>query len=189
MTSTARRSLLLAAPGALLALAGCNVLRLPASIEVPRERLQAAIDRRFPMRQRVFAGIELAVTGPQLTLLPEQGRVALACDVAAGEGGRGRLAGTLAVSSGLAFDALDNSVRMVEVRVERLELAGLEPALQRALERPATAFVQRLLEGQPVYALRPQDVERMQAAGVVPARITVTTQGLSVALVPRPAPA
>ena len=188
MFRVTRRSFVLAAPAAALALAGCSAWRVPASIEVPRERLQAAIERRFPLRQRIFGGIELAVTAPRLTLLPEQDRVALVCDVAAGDGPRGRLGGTLAVSHGLAFDALDNSVHMVEVRIERLEITGLDPGLQRSLERPAAAFVQRLLEGQPVYALRPQDIERLQAAGVVPSRITVTPHGLSFALVPRPAP-
>ena len=128
------------------------------------------------------------MTAPRLTLLPEQNRVALTCDVAAGDGGsRGKVSGTLAVSYGLVFDAVENIVRMVEVRVERIELAGLDPGLQRSLERPAAGVVQRLLEGQQVYALRPQDIERLQAAGVMPSRITVTPAGLSFALVPRAA--
>jgi hypothetical protein len=168
-------------------LGGCAALFVPRSIDVSQERLQEAIGRRFPLTRRVAEGIDVVIGAPRLSMLPEQNRVAIALDLGAGEGLLDRpLAGSLAVSLGLTFDAADNAVRMVDVRVEKLKISGLGSGLERVLERLGRPLVQGLLERQALYTLRPGDIEKLRTAGVVPGEIRVKPAGIEIALVAAP---
>ena len=143
------------------AASGCTSWLLPQAIDVPEARLQEALGRRFPIVRRLAEGIEVTVAMPRLTLLPELGRIAIELTMSGGEGLlKQPLAGVAVASCGLAFDAASQSVRPVEVRIERLHFDGLPSALERG-------------------------VERLAAAGVVPGPIRVTPAGISIALVPR----
>jgi hypothetical protein len=170
------------------ALGGCASLIVPRSIDVPQERLQEAIGRRFPLTRRVAEGIDLSIGVPRLTMLPEANRVAIECEVTGGERLLERpVVGSLAVSHGLAFDAADNSVHMVDVRVDRLHIDGMDSGLGRTIERLARPLLQGLLQRQAIYALRPKDIEKLHEAGVVPGEIRVTPSGITIALVKAPA--
>ena len=150
-------------------LSGCVSLVVPRSIEVSKERLQEAIARRFPVSRRVAESIDLTIAVPRLTMLAESNRVAIECEVTGGERSLRRpLVGTLAVSNGLAFDATDGSVRMIDVRVEQFHVEGLDAGLDRTIERFARPLLQGLLQRQAIYTLRPRDVDRLREAGVVP---------------------
>ena len=183
-----RRRLLarVVAGAAALGLGACAPLLAPRRIEISEQRLQEALAQRFPLaRQLGEAGAALRLDGPRLALLPDANRVGLACDAAVGQGLLRRpVAGTLALSFGLAFDASANVLRAVDVRIDALRLEGLEPALARVVERVARPLAESLLQGQPVYALRPRDVERLASAGLVPGAIRVTGSGIAVELVP-----
>ena len=179
-SNLSRRALLL-----LLPLAGCVSLRVPAAIDVPEARLQEALGRRFPIVRRLAEGIEVTVAVPRLTLQPEADRVAIELTMSGGEGLlRQPLAGVVVASCGLVFDAASQSVQPVDVRIERIRFDGLPAALARTVERLARPLAERWLGEQPIYVLRPRDVERLAAAGVVPGPIRVTPAGLSIVLVP-----
>ncbi len=170
--------------GALLA--GCAALRVPAAIDIPEARLQEALGRRFPIVRRIAEGIEVTVEVPRLTLQPEVDRVAIELTLKGGEGLlRQPLAGVVVATCGLAFDAASQSVRPVDVRIERVRFDGLPAALERGIERLVRPVAERWLGEQPIYVLRPRDVERLAAAGVTPGPIRVTPAGVSIALVPR----
>ena len=123
---------------------------------------------------------------PRLTLQPELDRIAIEMTMSGGEKLLNRpLVGVAVASCGLAYDAGSQSVRPVDVRVERVRFDGLPSALERAVERLARPTAERWLGEQPLYVLRERDVERLTAAGVVPGAIRVTLSGISIALVPR----
>ena len=169
-----------------VAAAGCTSWLVPQSIDVPEARLQEAFGRRFPIVRRIAEGIEVTVAVPLLTLQPELDRVAIELTMSGGEGLLSQpLAGVALASCGLVFDAASQSVRPVEVRIEHLHFDGLPSALERSIERLARPVAARWLGEQPIYVLRPRDVERLAAAGVVPGPIHVTPAGISIALVPR----
>lgn len=185
--SLSRRRLLGTASAAAgsVALVGCAAL-VPGSVDVPKERLQEALGRRFPLVRRIADGIDFTIDTPRLSLIADSNRIAVECSVGGGERLFQRpLAGVLALSSGLVFDAADNSVRARDVRVERLQVEGLPPALERTLERLVRPLAAAWLEQQPIYALRPRDIERLRAANVAPGAIRVTASGITIALEPR----
>ena len=168
-------------------LAACAAF-VPRSVEVSKERLQESLERRFPISRRLAEGLDLVVEAPVLSLLPESNRFAIECAVAGSGGERlfgRRLGGVLALSSSLVIDAAANSVRATDVRVERLHVEGLPPALERGLERLVRPLAAAWLEQQPIYVLREREVERLRAAGVAPGAIRVTASGVSIELVPR----
>ena len=189
MTHDSTRRRLLGLPLVIVAVgsvAGCVSLLVPSVIDVPEARLQEALGRRFPIVRRLADGIEVTVAVPRLTLQPELDRIAVELRMSGGEGLLNRpLAGVAVASCGLVFDAASQSVRPVEVRIERLRFDGLPSALERGIERLARPVAERWLGEQPIYVLRPRDVERLAAAGVVPGPIHVTPAGISIALVPR----
>ncbi len=171
---------------AAVAAAGCTSWLVPQSIDVPEARLQEALGRRFPIVRRIAEGIEVTVAVPHLVLQPEVDRIAIELAMSGGENVLQRpLIGVAVASCGLAFDAASQSVRPVDVRIERLHFDGLPPALERGIERLARPVAERWLGEQPIYVFRPRDVERLAAAGVVPGPIRVTTAGISIALLPR----
>ena len=169
-------------------LGGCVSLIVPRRIEVSKERLQEAIARRFPVSRRVAESIDLTIAVPRLTMLAESNRVAIECEVTGGERLlRHPLVGTLALSNGLAFDATDSSVRMIDVRVEQFHVEGLDAGLDRTIERFVRPLLEGLLQRQAIYTLRPRDIDRLREAGVVPGEIRVTPSGITIELVTAPA--
>ena len=187
LDSTRRRlAWLPLAVAAAVAATGCASLLVPQSIDVPQARLQEALGHRFPIVRRIAAGIEVTVAVPRLTLQPELDRVVIELTMSGGEGLlKQPLAGVAVASCSLVFDAVSQSVRPVDVRIERLQFDGLPQALERGMVRLARPVAERWLGEQPIYVLRPRDVERLAAAGVVPGPIRVTAAGISIALVPR----
>ncbi len=168
------------------ALAGCVQLLAPRRIDIPVERLQAALAERFPIVRKLADGIELTIAVPRLTLQPEANRVVVECEASGGERLFGRpLVGVLAVSHGLAYDEASHSIKPVDVRVERTRFDGLPAALERTVDRLARPLVEAWLARQPLYVLSARDTDRLAAARVVPGPIEVTAAGLSIALLPR----
>ena len=186
MTPASPRRRLALVAVATTALGACTSLLAPRRIDVPVERLQAALAQRFPIVRRIADGVDLTIAVPRLTLQPETNRVVVECEASGGERLFGRpLAGVVAVSHGLLFDASDNSIKPFEVRVERARFDGLPAALERAVDRLARPLVELWLARQPLYVLSARDLDRLAAARAVPGPINVTAYGLAIELLPR----
>ena len=78
----------------------------------------------------------------------------------------------------------DGTLRAHELRVQRLELAGLPPAVATLLQGAGAALLQKVLQDAVLYTLRPPERERLQRLGVQAPRITVEEKGLRVQLNP-----
>ena len=170
---------------AAIALAACATV-LPNTIEVPQARLQELIARRFPIDKRVLDAINLTVDSPRLSLQPESNRIAIELALRAESGGAvaARAVGSLLVSEGLRYEASDNTVRLVDVRVERFTIDGLPGNWQRQLDRLGKPLAKALLEDQVLYTLRPKDVAVLEGRGARPGALRVTATGLSITLMP-----
>lgn len=171
-------ALLLAVP---LFLAGCATA--PRSVEISHERLQAALDRRFPAQSRLVELLDVQLTAPRLTLQPESNR--LRTDFALQVSDRivrRALQGDLALSFALRFEPADASVRMKDVRVERMDLRGLPEAWAPYAQRIGPLAAERLLEGAVLHAFTPEELQR--ARGWTPGELRVTRGGIAVTLLP-----
>src|SRR5881628_2227791 len=62
-------------------LASCAGMIGPRRIELSQSRLQAGIERRFPLHNRLLDLFDVQLTRPQLAILPESDRISLTLDV------------------------------------------------------------------------------------------------------------
>lgn len=184
----ARRKLLisLAAMSGAALLASCASVLGPREVDLPLHKLQAGLDRRFPVDNRVLELFDVRLSRPQLNVLPGD-RVSLTVDASVAQSFlRTPLAGTLAFSGRLYIDQARGGVYLTEPRIERFAVSGIDESVQRQLSRAANGLLDRALPDIPVYSFR---MDELRYAGVqyVPTRIATTANGLRVSLEPAPA--
>lgn len=155
----------------------------PRTVEIPREQLQAALERRFPQVPRLGGLSVIEVGVPRLQLLPQQNRLRVDFSVASS----GRIAprpprGELGLSFGLRYEPGDASIRAADVRVEQIELQGVPQEVRGFLRAAGALVAEQLLDGAVLHTLRPEDVAR--AGGWMPGAIRVTPTGVRVELLP-----
>ena len=165
-------------------LASCASLLGPRQVELPLYKLQASIERRFPLNNRVLELFEIQLTRPQLALIPETGRIALTMDASVAPPFlRKSWTGTIAMSGGLRLDAMGSGVVMVDPRVDRVAIDGMDDLRQRQMAKVASLLVDQALRDVPVYTFRPEDL-RWAGVQYVPRGIAVTRNALVVTLEP-----
>ena len=181
----ARRTLLagLAAVSGAALLASCASILGPREVDLPLYKLQASIDRRFPMDNRLLELFDVRLSRPQLNVLPGD-RVSLTVDASVAQSFlRNPLSGTLAFSGRLYVDQARSAVYLAEPRLERFAVSGIDESVQRQLSRAANGLLGRAMLDIPVYSFR---MEELRYGGVqyVPTRIATTGNGLRVSLEP-----
>lgn len=181
-TGTRRRLLTLGAAvvGAGL-LASCSSLIGPRQVEIPLHKLQAGLDRRFPINERLLDVFDIQLTKPQLALQPEQDRVALSVDASVAPPFARAWTGSVAFSGRLYVDPGRSAVMMAEPRVERLQLGN--PEAERRLTGVANGLIDTVARDMPVYSFDQGDL-RYAGVQFVPTRIQTTRTGLLVTLEP-----
>ena len=180
----ARRVFLIASGvAAAAALGACATILGPRDIDLPLSKLQAGIDRRFPMEHRVLELFDLRLSRPQLAVLPGD-RVALTVDANVAQSFlRNPMSGTLAFSGRLVVDQARSGVYLAEPRLERFSITCMDDSVSRQLSRAANGILARAVVDIPVYTFR---LDELRYAGVqyVPTRIATTATGLRVSLEP-----
>ena len=166
-----------------LALAGCASMWAPRTIELSEARLQAWLARQFPIERRYFEVLEVAVAPPRLELRPETNRLAAEFEVRATD----RLfkvahRGIIALNCALRYEADDHTLRLTDVRIDRLEIDGA--LLKQQLDRVAVRLAEQMLNERAIYALRDKDIELLRGHGVRPGDIRVTRRGIEITLTP-----
>lgn len=172
---------LLLAASALLS--SCASLSGPRQVEIPLHKLQAGLERRFPLSHPLMGLFDVRLQRPQLAILPEQDRVAMALDASLSPPfSRETWTGSLAFSGRLYVDPGRPAVMMAEPRVERVAI-GATPEVERQLARIASALVDTVVRDTPVYTF---DMRDLRYAGVqyIPTRIETTRSGLLVTIEP-----
>lgn len=185
-TFRARRVFLIASSVvAAAALSSCASMLGPREVDLPLSKLQAGIDRRFPIDNRLLELFDLRLSRPQLAILPGD-RVALTVDASVAQSFlRDPLSGSLAFSGRLVIDQAKNGVYLTEPRLERFMISGIDESVSRQLSRAANGLLDRAVLDIPVYSFR---MDELRFAGVqyVPTRIATTSTGLRVSLEPAP---
>jgi hypothetical protein len=165
-------------------LASCAGLIGPRRVELSQSRLQAGLERRFPLHNRMLDLFDVQLTGPRLTILPETDRVRLALDVSVAPPFlRQSWNGTLALSGRLVLDNGRNAVVLADTHVDRFDVGGMEGGRVRDLGRAADLVVNQLLRDTPVYTFRPEDL-RYAGVQFFPSRIETAPGALFVTLEP-----
>lgn len=172
-------------------LAACATLLGPRTIDVPQTRLDALLAEHFPIDKRIFDVIDVHIPTPHLTMRPQINRVAIEVVILQGrssnvvvDGERPDRFGSILVTSGVRFEPTDATLRLFDVRVEQLAFVGVGALLNGQAERAGRRLAEGMLENQPIYTLRPNDVAGLEAHGYRPGDIRVTASGLAVTLIP-----
>jgi hypothetical protein len=162
-------------------LTGCA--SVPGTVEISREQLQSALQRRFPYEARAAGLIVVRIGAPRLQLLPAENRVRLEFDVEASERiTRSAGGGALALSFGLRYEPSDASLRATGVRVDDVQVQGLSAEWRAPLQFAGSLVAENLLQDAVLHTFRPEDLAK--APGRMPGDIRVTPRGVRITLVP-----
>lgn len=171
-----------AATGGLLA--ACATVIGPRRIELSQSRLQAGLERRFPLRNRMLELFDVQLTRPRLAILPETDRVGLALDVSVSPPFlRQSWNGALALSGHLVLDNVRNAVVLSATHVDSFDVEGMDGNRVRELGRAADVLINQLMRDMPVYSFHPEDL-RYAGVQFVPTRIETAPGALFVTLEP-----
>lgn len=145
-------------------LAACAGLIGPRQVELPQERLQSSLERKFPMHQRVLGVFEVELSHPRLTVLPENDRVALAIDLGVSPLlARQSWHGSMLVSGRLRVDSVNNAVYLADAHVDRFIIDNIDEGKQHQLASVANLLSDKLMRDVPLHTFKP---EELRYAGV-----------------------
>ena len=181
-----RRHLLGAA--LLLPLAACqSVLPGPRHIEISETRLLQLMAQRFPLRQRHLGLLDVTLDQPRLRLMPQEDRIGTELNyrVATPLPGLPAMAGVMGLSYGLRFEASDRTLRLTQVRLERLGVDGLSASQADQVRQLAGSLLAgELLQEMVVHQLKPEDLDAVGRRGYRPGALKVVPGGLRIVLEP-----
>jgi len=169
-------------PALALGLTACAGLLGPRNYTLSEAEIARRIEQRFPYDKRLLDILDVRVDAPRVRLLPQRNRVATELDIQASERLFGRsLHGTLALDYALRYDERDQSVKLADVRVERLDIEGLAQPLAARL---APLLAEPLLKDLPLHRFKPEDLQTAARLGLRPGTVTVTERGVEITLEP-----
>ena len=161
---------------------------MPSSVSVTTQKLQEMVARRFPKEFPVAGLLQLQLKAPTLTTVPERNMLnAVIPAELAGKVLKESYSGQLNVDFALRYESTDRTLRAHQIKVNSLEMNGLAPAMSDMLATYANALAEQALGQVVLYQLQDKDLELADTLGVEPGAITVTPQGLTVALVQKKA--
>jgi hypothetical protein len=165
-------------------LASCASLSGPRRVEISEAKLQAGLERRFPLRNRLLELFDVQLTGPRIAVLPQSDRVALTLDASVSPPFlRQSWNGTLTVSGHLYVDAARSGVFMADAHVDRFDIQGMDSARAGELGRAADALMNQLVRDVAIYSFRMEDL-RFAGTQFVPTRLDAVPGALVVTLEP-----
>lgn len=165
-------------------LASCASIIGPRQIEIPMWKLQAGMDRRFPVNNRVLELFDVELTRPQIAVVPGTDRIALTMDaLVAPPFIRQSWRGSMGLSGNLYVDGARGAVFLGDPRVDRFVVDGMDESRQRQFTKVANVLMDQVIRDVPVYAFKPEDL-RYAGVQFVPTRIATTADGLVVMVEP-----
>ncbi len=172
--------------GVLAVLSGCASLVGTHDVDISESQLGVLMARQFPMERKVMEVIDLNITNPVLTLIPQSNRVATELDVTAVDRVFGSTAlGHVRLDYGLRFQPSDHTIRMTEVRVRDLTLSSGSSNLHGTAQRIGGLVAENALENLVLYRMKPAQADEMDRLNLVASPITVTPLGLHMSVSPR----
>ena len=159
----------------------------PPGFTVPEALLQQSVAQRFPMRYPVPGLLNLDVQVPRLRLMPEQNRLGAAMEVVAAGPALNRVhQGSFDVDFALRYEPSDRTLRAHQLRLARLTFPTLPARATEMINLYAPTLADQSLREVVVHELTAQDLRAVDAMGMQPGAITVTSTGLVVGLVLKP---
>jgi hypothetical protein len=186
-----RISLLVTSVAVAAFMLGCAALKpQPKNLMISEQRLAALIASQFPFNSKMLEVLDVGVSSPKISFDAANNRINTALDLnVVGSGIVGLLTkrdykGNLDLSYGLRFEPKDNTVRMTDVKLNRLQVDGAPELMQRPISRLGVALAQKLLSDQVLYTVNAQDLEAAKGWGYKPGAFKIAPGGLAITLDP-----
>jgi hypothetical protein len=175
----------LAALAALL-VAGCAGPGVPRRVVLGEAELQAQLARRFPLQRSLLDTFELQLSDPRLRIDGAAGRLGTELALQASDRRNGRtLQGRLALDYGLRWEPSDGSIRLVQPRIDSLQItpeSGMSPRRTEMLQRMGATLVERLLDDLVLYRVPGPRLQAWRSAGFQPGGLQVTPDGVEITI-------
>lgn len=144
-------------------IAGCAHLPLQErEVDVPLDRLTAAISRRIGDERRVLEVFRVRIDDPKLAADPAAQRLRADFALTLTHPFSSRpLTGRAAVSGALGYEAQTNQVVLLEPRIDRLDLDAVPAALREITARLASTLSRELVGSFPLISLKERDLSTM----------------------------
>lgn len=169
---------------ATLLLSSCAVLIGPRDVEFPLAKLQQSVDKRLPFSQRYLGLFEITADKAQLSLPPEQNRLAMTTDVILTMPLLGKSwNGKMAISGVLFLDNPHNAVTLQEPKLDSLVLDGLDNTYAAQVTQIGNLLAHQLLTNLPLYTFKPEDL-RYAGVAFMPTKIGTRAENLVVTFEP-----
>lgn len=179
-----RRHFVLGCAAAPLMLTSCATLFGPREVDIPLARLQEALANRFPFNSRYLELLDVRVTNPRVSLLPETNRILIGADAAVAPPFMNKSwLGNLGVSGQLRVDPARSALVLVDPRVETFNVQGLDPLYANQIRRVGSLLAEELLRDVPLYTFHPEQF-RYAGTNFNPTRIITRQNGLVVTFEP-----
>ncbi|MBY4597673.1 DUF1439 domain-containing protein [Ottowia caeni] len=157
----------------------------PRSYTLPLAQLEKLIGRKFPQRRQLAGLMEITLLRPRLRLLPETNRLGTMIDLLVSEQVVGkRYEGSMDLDYGVRFDASDGSVRMVDVRVGKVEFPAMPEQFRPLFARAAPRLAEQSLNEMVLHKIEPDQLSMVSGLGYRVGEVRVTREGLKVDLLP-----
>lgn len=177
-----RRLFLAAAAASTLWMSACSQA-VPTKITVTQAQIEQGLQTHFPKKFPIAGLLQLDMQQPQLQLLPQSNQLQTTLLLQlSGPALRTTFGGQMQVRFGLYFEPKDRSVRAQRVEVLSLELQNASPAMAEMVQTYGLRVAQQALQGFPLYTVKAEDLALADSLGLQPGAITVTSEGLDVAI-------
>ena len=169
---------------AIATLTGCAAFVGPRDVEVPMHRLQAGLEKRFPVHHRALGIFDIELTRPQLAADGQADRIALTTDLSVTPLlTRSSWQGSMTLSGYLKVDNVRNAVYLADARVDNFAINSMDERAQGRLQAAGNVLADSLMRDVPLYSFKPEDL-RYAGVQFQPTSIRATPRGLSIHLEP-----
>ena len=157
----------------------------PRSYTLSLTQLEKLIGGKFLQRRQLAGLMEITLLRPRLRLLPETNRLGTLIDLLVSEQVMGkRYEGTMDLDYGIRFDAADGAIRMVDVRVGKVEFPAMPEQLRPLFARAAPRLAEQSLNEMVLHKIEPDQLTMVNGLGYRVGEVRVTREGLRVELLP-----
>ena len=142
----------------LTSLCACAGLLGPHDVNVPLQKLQAGLERKFPFSAHPLELIDIRLTDPRLALVPETNRMSATMNASVAPAFTQRVwRGTFTLSGTLELDAARHGVMLTQPRIDNIALDGVDPLVANQVARAAGVLAAQILRDSPLYTFGPDD--------------------------------
>lgn len=183
LTSFRQRSaaLLIVAP---LLLSACANLAGPRDVSIPLSKLQAGVEKRFPLQNKAMDLFDVRLTNPRLALQPGTERVSLNLDASVAPPFiKQSWRGAVALSGRLSIDATRGAVFINDPHLDQFAIEGIDGERQKQFGALANALLSKAIRDVPVYNFRMEDL-RYAGVQFVPTGIRTTADAVIIHVEP-----